>query len=179
MTEADIWLFYPQIAGMNRFILLCLHITSLFLLGFGWVKDMLHIEISAHFIVDLSLFNEDRSVIGTLQTLWHSSNYWPFALIFLFGIVVPLIKSMAIFYLLLYKTPHFGWYRFVNAISKWAMADVFAISILVAFLGASAMENTKAALGPGFYFFTAYVLLSSFITLLVGKFMKRPATTNA
>jgi len=164
---------------MNRFILLFLHIISLVLLGFGWVKDMMHIEISAHFIVDLSLFNENRSVIGTLQTLWHSSNYWPFILIFLFGIVVPLIKSIVIGYLLLYKMPNPAWYRFVSAISKWAMADVFAISILVAFLGANAMENTKARLEVGFYCFSAYVLLSSIITLLLGKILKKAEPANA
>lgn len=140
---------------------------------------MLHIEISAHFIVDLSLFNEDRSVIGTLQTLWRSDNYWPFLLIFLFGIVVPLIKSMVIFYLLLHKMPNVAGYKFVSAISKWAMADVFAISILVAFLGASAMENTRASLEIGFYCFTAYVLLSSVVTVLLGKILKKPETSNA
>ncbi len=164
---------------MNRLILLFLHTISLVLLGFGWLKDMMHIEISAHFIVDLSLFNEDRSVIGTLQTLWHSGNYWPFILIFLFGIVVPLLKSLVIFYILMHKIPQFGWYRFVSAISKWAMADVFAISILVAFLGASAMENTKASLGAGFYYFTAYVLLSSFISVWLGKIIRKPETSNA
>lgn len=164
---------------MNRLILLFLHIISLVLLGFGWLKDMMHIEISAHFIVDLSLFNEDRSVIGTLQTLWHSGNYWPFILICLFGIVVPLLKSLVIFYILMHKTPQFGWYRFVRAISKWAMADVFAISILVAFWGASAMENTKASLGAGFYYFTAYVLLSSVITMLLGKIIRKREPSNA
>ena len=67
---------------MNRLILLILHVISLVLLGFGWVKDMLHIDINAHFIVDINLFNEDRSVIGTLESLWRSANYWPFFLIF-------------------------------------------------------------------------------------------------
>ncbi|GAB2818217.1 paraquat-inducible protein A [Ferruginibacter profundus] len=164
---------------MNRLLLLFLHIVSLVLLGFGWVKDMLHIEISAHFIVNLSLFNEDRSVLGTLQTLWHSGNYWPFLLIFLFGIVVPLVKSAVIFYLLAVKNAHPGWFGFVNAISKWAMADVFAISILVAFLGATAMENTKANLEIGFYCFTGYVILSAIIVLLSGKIIKKPETSNA
>ncbi len=154
---------------MKRMILLGLHIISLVLLGFGWVKDMLHIDISAHFIVTLNLFNENRSVLGVLQTLWHSSNYWPFLLIFLFGIIVPLVKSLVIFYLLAAKQPEAGWYKFVNTISKWAMADVFAISILVAFLGANAMENTKATLESGFYFFTGYVLLSAIIVMLLGK----------
>jgi hypothetical protein len=33
------------------------------------------------------------------------------------------------------------------------MADVFAISIFTAFLGANAMQNTEAQLQPGFYYF--------------------------
>ena len=164
---------------MNRLVLLFLHIASLVLLGFGWVKDMLHIEIGAHFIVDLNLFNEDRSVLGTLQALWHSANYWPFLLIFLFGIVVPLVKSAVVFYLLAVKNTHPGWFGFLNAISKWAMADVFAISILVAFLGATAMENTKANLEIGFYCFTAYVLLSGIVVVLLAKIIKKPETSNA
>ncbi|MFN8251648.1 MAG: paraquat-inducible protein A [Ferruginibacter sp.] len=164
---------------MNRYILLILHVASLVLLAFGWVKDMLHIEVSTHFIVDFNLFNEKRSVLGTLQTLWESGDYWPFLLIFLFGILVPVIKSGLIFYLLLVKNPRAGAYTFVSAISKWAMADVFAISIFVAFLGARAMQNTSARLEEGFYYFSAYVLLSAVISLLLGKMLKNHAATNA
>lgn len=154
---------------VNRRILLVLHTASLVLLYLGWTLDMLHIDISTHFIVNFNLFNEKRSVLGTLQTLWEGANYWPFLLIFLFGIIVPLLKSGAIFYLLLAKQPKQIWMNFVNGISKWAMADVFAISIFVAFLGANAMENTKAWLEPGFYYFSAYVLLSAMISWLTGK----------
>lgn len=159
---------------MNRYILLLLHVLSLVLLALGWVKDMLHIAISTHFIVDFNLFNEKRSVMGTLETLWGSGDYWPFLLIFLFGIMVPVIKSGLIFYLLLAKHPRMAAWSFVNAISKWAMADVFAISIFVAFLGARAMQNTSARLEPGFYYFSVYVLLSALITLLLGKLLKTP-----
>jgi paraquat-inducible protein A len=164
---------------MNRLILLSLHIISLFLLGFGWVKDMLYIDISTHFIVDFNLFNERRSVLGTLQTLWESGDYWPFLLIFLFGIIVPLVKSGVIFYLLAVKNPQPCWYGFVSAISKWAMADVFAISIFVAFLGANAMQNTKANLELGFYCFSAYVLLSVIVVMLIPKMITKPETSNA
>jgi paraquat-inducible protein A len=164
--------------AMNRLILLILHIGSLILLGFGWVKDMLHIEISAHFIVNLNLFSEERSVLGTLKILWQTGNDWPFLLVFLFGIIVPFVKSTVIFYLLLVKNASAKWYGFVKAISKWAMADVFAISILIAFLGANAMENTKANLEIGFYCFSAYVLLSSIIVVLLNKMIKMAATSN-
>ena len=121
---------------------------------------MLKIDITANFFIDINLFNEKRSVLGTLQTLWESSNYLPFLLIFLFGIIVPLVKSAIIFYILLAKNVADKWLQLVSKISKWAMADVFAISIFIAFLGARAMRNTTAFLEPGFYYFTAYVLLS-------------------
>lgn len=163
---------------VNRFVLLVLHLVSLVFLGLGWVLDMLKIEISTHFILDFNLFNEKRSVLGTLQTLWESTNYFPFCLIFLFGIVVPLIKSGIIFYLLLKKNPGMGCYRFVSAISKWAMADVFAISIFVAFLGAKAMKNTSAVLESGFYYFSVYVLLSSVIVVLLGKIIRLQPSNN-
>ncbi|MBK7434101.1 MAG: hypothetical protein IPI66_09510 [Chitinophagaceae bacterium] len=52
---------------LNRWFLLALHIISLVLLGLGWVLDMLHIDISTHFLVDIRLFDEKRSVLGTLK----------------------------------------------------------------------------------------------------------------
>ena len=164
---------------MNRYLLLSLHIISLVLLGFGWVLNILHIEINVHYIIDFNLFSEDRSILGMLKKLWTDGNYWPFLLIFLFGIIVPLIKSGIIFYLLLAKNPNLKWQRFVTAISKWAMADVFAISIFVAFLGANAMESTKAVLQPGFYYFTGYVLLSGIVAMFCQKLLINSTTNNA
>jgi paraquat-inducible protein A len=163
---------------MNRYILIILHVISLVFLGFGWVLDILHIDISVHYIVDITLFSEKRSVLGMLEKLWTDGSYWPFSLIFLFGIIVPLIKSGIIFYLLLAKNPGMKWQRFVGAISKWAMADVFAISIFVAFLGANAMESTKAFIQPGFYFFSGYVILSGIVTMFCGKMLSNSATNN-
>jgi uncharacterized paraquat-inducible protein A len=71
------------------------------------------------------------------------------------------------------------WQRFVSAISKWAMADVFTISIFVAFLGANAMESTSATLQSGFYFFSGYVILSGIVAMFCGKLLSNSATNNA
>jgi paraquat-inducible protein A len=163
---------------MNRYILLLLHVISLILLGLGWVMDILHIDISVHYIIDFNIFSEKRSVLGMLEKLWNGGNYWPFTLIFLFGILVPLIKSGILFYLLLGKNPDIKWQRFVSAISKWAMADVFAISIFIAFLGANTMESTKAVLQPGFYYFTGYVILSGIVAMFCRKLLSDSATNN-
>lgn len=164
---------------MNRYLLLGLHVISLVLLGLGWTLDMLHIDISSNFLVTINLFNEKRSVIGTLQALLEGHNYFPFFLIFLFGILVPVIKSALIFYLLLAKAPAARAWQLVSAISKWAMADVFAISIFVAFLGANAMQNTSATFEPGFYYFAGYVLLSAFVAMMVGKMIKKQPSSIA
>ncbi len=153
----------------SRFILLILHGVSLVLLFFGWTCDMLKIEISTQFIFKFNLFNEKRSVLGTLESLWESANYFPFALIFLFGLLIPIIKSVIIFYLLIASRPNPKYYYLVSAINKWAMADVFAISIFVAFLGANAMKNTEAILESGFYFFAGYVLLGGLLMMLMRK----------
>jgi paraquat-inducible protein A len=163
---------------MKKMILLILHVISLVLLGFGLFNDMLKIDITASFFIDINLFNEKRSVLGTLQSLWESSNYLPFLLIFFFGIIVPLLKSGIIFYILLAQNVAPKWQEFVSLISKWAMADVFAISIFIAFLGAKAMKNTMASLEPGFYYFTGYVLLSAVIVGFLTNKAKIPLSSN-
>lgn len=164
---------------MKRGILLLLHVISLVLLVFGLVMDMLKIDITANLFIEINLFNEKRSVLGTLQTLFESGSYLPFLLIFLFGIIVPLVKSGIVFYILLAKNVDGKWLPMVSKISKWAMADVFAISIFIAFLGARAMKNTTATLEPGFYFFTAYVLLSLVIVGLLKISPKITPSLNA
>jgi len=163
---------------MKKMILLILHLLSLVLLGFGLVTDMLKIDITANFFVEINLFNEKRSVLGTLQSLWESSNYLPFLLILFFGLMVPLLKSGIVFYILLVKSVAPKWQEYVSMISKWAMADVFAISIFIAFLGAKAMRNTMASLEPGFYYFTGYVLLSAVIVAFLTNKAKIPLSSN-
>ena len=148
---------------MRKIILLFLHLLSLVLLGLGLTLNMLAINVTAKFFIEINLFNEKRSVFGTLRSLWESSNYLPFFLILLFGMIVPIIKSIIICYILIAKNVEDKYYKLVGIIGKWAMADVFAISIFVAFLGAKAMKFTTASLEPGFYYFTAYVLLSAVI----------------
>jgi uncharacterized paraquat-inducible protein A len=51
--------------------------------------------------------------------------------------------------------------RVVQTISKWSMADVFAVGMLIALLVAKGTANLSAVAGPGFYFFTAYCLVSN------------------
>lgn len=168
-----------KLVCMSKRVLLALHLVSLALLGPGLFLPVLKIDITASLFIEINLFNESRSVIGTLGSLWDSGAWLAFFLIFLFGLLVPLTKSVVIFCLLLSKAPNAGWQKFVEATSKWAMADVFAVSIFVAFLGSNAMKYTRATLEPGFYFFSAYVLMSAVIVSLLSKLNNYRPTNQA
>ena len=92
---------------MNRIILLlALHVLFLwyFYSAFGLVvKDMLHIDVTAHILLwILTSLMKKRSVLGTpANFMGDAANYWPFLLIFLFGILVPVVKSGTGIYILL------------------------------------------------------------------------------
>ena len=48
----------------------------------------------------------------------------------------------------------------INVVSKWAMADVFVVGLWILFLSANTMDSVTASMGPGFYYFTGYCLMS-------------------
>ncbi len=81
---------------------------------------------------------------------WKEAIICLFCLYFYLGIIVPSVKFAIIFYILLAKDFSYKWQKIVSLMGKWAMADVFAISIFIAFLGAKAIKNTTASLEPGF-----------------------------
>jgi uncharacterized paraquat-inducible protein A len=49
----------------------------------------------------------------------------------------------------------------VRSISKWSMADVFAVGVFIALLAAKGTDNLDAAAGLGFYCFAGYCLVSN------------------
>lgn len=140
-----------------------LSLLSLALLWPGLTEPVLTIRASIEmFGVERELTNETRSVVGAIRSLHDSGNDFVAGLILLFSVLVPLTKALLALPIL------FGaaagrerLTRFVQAISKWSMADVFAVGMLIALLVARGTANLSAIAGPGFYFFTAYCLVSN------------------
>lgn len=131
------------------------------------------ITISASFALmgnKIDLFEETRSILQTVQSLRDDGNDFVAGLIFLFGVVVPIVKGLTLVAAFLVKNHMLKrrFAAFVRAISKWAMNDVFVVAVYVAFLSARATDNLDARIEPGFYWFTGYCLLS----LLSLQFLK-------
>ncbi len=77
--------------------------------------------------------------------------------------IVPFIKMALLAVILRTKNPatKYRLYLLVRSVSKWAMADVFAVGVFIAFMAGNAIDNLDAKMHPGFYYFIAYCLVSN------------------
>ncbi len=155
----------------KRYLLWALHLGSMVLMVLGLVLPIISMDIFADVpIVGKYYFlQETRSVLGTLEKLFDNGNWFPALLILLFGIIVPVTKSVFITIFLFSGKALEKWRHFISIISKWAMADVFAMGILIAFLAANSLGQTQANFHAGFYCFAAYCIFSTLVAQLVLK----------
>jgi uncharacterized paraquat-inducible protein A len=147
----------------NRLALL-LSVISLALLWPGLVEPVLTIKATMDlFGVTRELTNETRSVVGAIRSLHASGNDFVAGLILLFSVLVPLTKAALLVPIFALRGSPWSYrlFVFVRTISKWSMADVFAVGMLIALLVAKGTANLSAIAGVGFYYFAAYCLVSN------------------
>ena len=109
-----------------------------------------------------------KSILDTSETLWNEGNRTVAAMILFFSVMVPALKAGLL--ILHYGLSRFSWAKSAGeisgALSKWSMADVFVMALIISFLaikasaGTSALVETNITFEAGFYFFLAYCLLS-------------------
>ncbi len=147
----------------NR-LAIALAIASLILLWPGLSRPALTIRATMEmFGQTRELSNETRSVVGAVRSLHQSGNDFVAGLILVFSILIPLIKAALLIpiFTLRSAAQRRRLFRLVQAISKWSMADVFAVGMLIALLAAKGTANLSAVAGPGFYSFAGYCLVSN------------------
>jgi hypothetical protein len=115
----------------------------------------------------IEVFAQSRSILGFAGDLSREGYPLVALLILTFSVVVPVFK--AVLQALALLLPRAGAERLLGAnaaLSKWSMADVFVMALLVAFLAGRASGHAgdvlrmQAQLGPGFYYFLGYCLFS-------------------
>jgi len=126
---------------------------------------------------DVQAYEKTRSILGTVKELFDSKNYLVSFLVMIFSVIIPLSKGLLLLTSLWIPEVRMK-KRLVgiaNVISKWSMADVFVVAVIVAYLAANAsgdmgeIFSMTATLGSGFYFFLTYCILS----LLSAQLMSR------
>ena len=127
----------------------------------------------------LQVYHTTRSIWGTATELAHTGNVLVAALIVLFSVVIPTLKLLMQLTAVAIPQPGVrASLLWLNALlSKWSMADVFVMGLLVAYMAGSASEQMgdmltmDASLERGFYFFLAYCLFS----VAVSGLLREPA----
>jgi uncharacterized paraquat-inducible protein A len=141
-----------------------------------------------------SLIDKELSIMATISELWKDQRLLVAALIFAFSVCIPLLKTILVCFAYLTKSMQVEkrLINFVAAIGKWSMADVFVIAIFLAIMSTNhadtsnseqlsvfgfkiALEvstQTLSAAGAGFYYFTAYCVLSLIGTQLASSAIK-------
>jgi hypothetical protein len=124
---------------------------------------------------DIEVYEQTRSIIGSVRRLYEVGSPVPATLILLFSVVVPLLKATLVAWavFLADAVRRARTLAFVETIAKWSMADVFVVALFIAYLAAKASAaptqgpNASPALiaftarfGPGFYWFAAYCIFS-------------------
>jgi paraquat-inducible protein A len=147
----------------NIFAIL-LTIVSIALLIPGLTQPVLTIVASIDLLgVPREIFRQTQSVLQAVRTLHEADNDFVAGLILFFSVTVPFLKAMALLVILALKNPvaRYRTYLMVRSLSKWAMADVFAVGVFIALLAAQGSDNLDGSAGPGFYYFAAYCLVSN------------------
>jgi len=107
----------------------------------------------------------DTIISGVIYLLLH--NDWPLALIvFVASVLVPLLKMIALTYLLLSVQRHSPFrkkqrarlYRLIELVGRWSMVDVFVVALLAALVQAGNLATIQP--GVGAIAFTSVVVLT-------------------
>lgn len=179
-------------------VALILIILSFVLLIPGLTTTMISIQLDSKInaqIVSLNaqVLNQSRSIWGTIVELWEHNNQFVSFLILLFSVLVPVAKGILLLIALLKKErPELQSkiFRFVKAIGKWSMADVFVVGVFIAYLSTrdqlsvntqnvslmgmklpiKIMAVMSSSLGAGFFLFLSYCIVS----LIALQIMKIP-----
>lgn len=123
-------------------------------------------------MADVEVFQQTRSIVGSVRRLYEVGSPVPATLILLFSVVVPFLKTALVGWAMFAAddTRRRRTLAFVEVIAKWSMADVFVVALFITYLAAMASQTTPAAgpslvsfraeFGAGFYWFAAYCLFS-------------------
>jgi len=125
-------------------------------------------------VEDVEVYQQTRSIVSSVQNLYRVGSPIPATLILLFSVIVPLTKAVLVGWAMFVtdRMRRRRTLRFVVAIAKWSMADVFVVALFIAYLAAEATQSTGGAnaappliafdarFGPGFYWFAGYCLFS-------------------
>jgi paraquat-inducible protein A len=142
--------FSRATTGLDRLVLPLL-VLALVALPFTWFLPLFRTEL-------LVFLDNEVTVIGAARTLF-KADLLLFAVIVLFGMVVPVAKLAGLIYgwAILPAEAGRAWIGALNKISKFSMLDLFLIAVTI--VGLKGVGLGKVEIAYGLYAFAAVVLM--------------------
>jgi hypothetical protein len=109
-------------------------------------------------------YYQNKGIMEVISMLWKTDNKPVAIAIGLFSVIIPILKLLSTLIILFSRTT--GTKRFRKVLSflaKWSMADVFVVSLFLAYLSFANMSpgvEMDAQVLFGLYYFMGYVILS-------------------
>ena len=110
----------------------------------------------------------EATIWSGVVALWESGMWGVATLVFLASIVVPLLKLLGLFFLVVtarsdrWRYDRAQLHRLLEAIGRWSMLDVFLLAILVALVKLG--DIARVSPRPGIAYFAAVVVLTMLAT---------------
>ncbi len=151
-------------------------LASLITLLYGIVTPILMIVIHKYvnYLGDIVLSFESKTIIETIEHLYHNANYPVAIVILLFSVIVPLLKTLSMIAVIIWKELHIAkkLVTIFKHLGKWSMLDVFVVSLLLVYLSAGSSENSYSEIESGLYIFLIYVILSIITSISVNRVLE-------
>jgi hypothetical protein len=146
---------------------------------------------------DQVLYYQSKSILEVVELLLEQSRVEVILvgiLVLSFSVLLPLMKILSTFLFYIIRALRKNWLLLILIFKtgKWSMADVMAVAIIMSFIGFDSIISNQlrqmannvqhidilttnhSSLQPGFYFFTAFVILSLLISQRMFSQVKEP-----
>ena len=148
-------------------------LVALVALAVGLSTPILSVEASKELpVLGETVFQfKSKGILSTIDALRESGNLWLAVLLFVFSVIVPLLKTLLVG-ITWWNHEHHLFKKGLDLghhMGKWSMADVFVVAILVAYFANSGQDLTEAEVQVGLVFFASYVVLSLLGTQLITR----------
>lgn len=133
---------------------------------------------------EVEVYHQTRSILGSVRHLYAVGSGTAATLILLFSVGVPVTKAALAAWALSVRTPALRQrvLSFVETITKWSMADVFAVALIITYLAAQAAQGSivtfHASFGSGFYWFAAYCISSIAVQQGLARWARAQSVVN-
>ena len=149
-------------------------IQSTFSVDFpDWIPNWfdLHYELEKWIIKKGKIPVGNQYLLGIIKSLFENGSIFFGVIIFLFSVVFPVLKIVLCALALIpfhntNSSRHHTIIKAIGYISKWSMADVFIVAVIIVMFKAKGF-NFEFTAGRGIYCYTASALLSSLSILLI------------